>query len=304
MSFGAQVINFYLKTLRFNRMFVDMEASKGDKTRFKQIVVNARKLEDSKIPPKNKFKNHEVSCFIIDKHRTHLLKRKNSNGKLLIYFHGGAYVKGPMALQWKALSEIADCIPHDIAILDYPKTPEYTWRETVGYCMQVLDRILTEYREVDIEFLGDSAGGGLALSICMSLRDMGKPMPGKMILLSPWLDVSMSHKEIPDYEDKDLILTAGGLIECGLAYSGGIDTKDWRVSPLYGDFSGLPLTHVFVGGNELFYPDCRDFVKKAHKSGCMSIMHLYDDMQHDWPIMPMIKEAKQAREEIVKLIMA
>ncbi|MDX1359227.1 MAG: alpha/beta hydrolase, partial [Clostridia bacterium] len=238
MSLGAKFINFYLKALRFNRMFVDMEASKGDKVGFEQIVVKARKLEDSKIPPKKKFKNHEISQFIIDNHKTHLFRNKNSNKKLLIYFHGGAYVKGPMALQWQALTDIANNITHDIAVLDYPKTPEYTWKETIGYCVQVFDRFLKEYGEKDIVFLGDSAGGGLSLSTCMSLRDMGNPMPMRMILLSPWLDVSMAHKEILNYEDKDFILTVGGLIECGLAYSGGIDTKDWRVSPLYGDLSG------------------------------------------------------------------
>jgi len=303
MSQSARIVNFLLRTLKFNKMFLDMEDSVGDRKKFEQIVIRARSKENRNSPPAKLFKHYVISRIVIDNHTTHLIKQKKGiNKKIAIYFHGGGYVKGPLALQWKTLAEIADATMYDVAILNYPKTPEYTCQETINYCVQVFEKILLDYGQTNIIFLGDSAGGGLALSLFMSLRDLGKATPEKMILMSPWLDVSMTNKEIPEYKDKDLILTVDGLIVCGLFYAGGIDTGDWRVSPMYGDLDCLPETHVFVGGSELFYPDCRDFIKNAKAKGYVAELHYYEDMQHDWPIIPLISEAKQARAEIIGLI--
>ena len=149
----------------------------------------------------------------------------------------------------------------------------------------------------------DGSKSSSSLSLFMKLRVLGKLTPNKLILLSPWLDVSMSNNEVNDYRDKDLILTVEGLIECGKYYAGSVDTKDWRVSPMFGDLETLPETHIFVGGNELFYPDCRDFIKRAKAKGHMVELHYDEDMQHDWPIIPMIPEAKQAKDEIIELIL-
>ena len=303
MSQSARVVNYLLKTLKFNRMFLNIEKSIGNKEKFEQIIIRTREKDNCSIPPAKLFKHYTVSKLVIGNHTTHILKqKKGNNNKIVIYFHGGAFVKGPMSLQWKALSEIADATMYDVAVIDYPKTPEYTCQESINHCVRVFEKILLDYKQTNIIFLGDSAGGGLALSVFMSLRDLGKATPEKMILMSPWLDVSMTNKEIPEYKDKDLILTVDGLIVCGLFYAGGIDTGDWRVSPMYGDLDCLPETHVFVGGSELFYPDCRDFIKNAKAKGYVAELHYYEDMQHDWPIIPLISEAKQARAEIIGLI--
>ncbi len=303
MSQSARVVNYLLRTMKFNKMFVDMEETNGDRKGFEQIVNKAREKENCKIPPAKLFKHFEKSSIVISSHTTYLLKHKKGiNKKILIYFHGGGYVKGPLALQWKTLERIAAASLYDVAVIDYPKTPEYTWLEAIEYCMQVFEKILRDYKQQDISFLGDSAGGGLALSVFMMLRDSGKATPAKMILLSPWLDISMSNKEISEFEEKDFILTIGGLVLCGLFYAGGIDTRDWRVSPMFGMLDGLPETHIFAGGSELFYPDCRDFIKNAKANGYKAELHFYKDMQHDWPLIPFMPEAKKARNEIIELL--
>ena len=303
MSQSARFVNYLLKTLKFNRMFLDIEDSIGDKKKFEQIIMRTREKDNCSVPPAKLFKHFSISKEVIGNHTTYLLKqKKRNNNKIMIYFHGGAFVKGPMSLQWKVLAEIADATMYDVAVIDYPKTPEYTCQESIKHCVQVFEKILLDYKQTNIIFFGDSAGGGLALSVFMSLRDSEKSIPQKMILLSPWLDVSMTNNEISEYRDKDLILTVEGLIECGIYYAGGINTKDWRVSPMYGELDNLPETHIFVGGSELFYPDCRDFVKRAKANGCAAELHYYEEMQHVWPIIPMIPEAKQARSAIVGLI--
>lgn len=303
MISANRIINALLKVLKKNKMFLDIEDAKGNTVEFAKIVTGYRFKEDMKSPPGRFFRDYTVVEMESGDHKTQLLIHADSKNKIIIYFHGGAYVKGPLSLQWKTLAEFADSTHYDIAVLDYPKAPEYSCEATLAFCVKVYEKVLSTYKASDIIFMGDSAGGGLALVIAMILRDSKKAIPHKMILLSPWVDVSMTHREIPEHEDKDLILTTEGLIECGLSYSGDIDTKDWRVSPTYGDLSDLPETHVFAGGSELLFPDCRDVVEKAKKAGCDAALHYYKDMQHVWPIIPMIDEAKQAKKKIIELLL-
>lgn len=303
MSQSARFVNYLLRKLKFNKMFLDIEDSNGEREKFSQIVTDSRAKDDEKVPPLKLFKQYEISKISTNGHMAYLIKHKSgTNRKVIIYFHGGAYVKGPLPLQWKLLSEIAKATMYDFVVLDYPKTPEYTCIDAIGFCAEVFEKTTIDYKLKDIVFLGDSAGGGLALSTFMVLRESGKKIPGKIILLSPWLDVSMENKSIAENMDRDFILTIDGLKICGLFYAGEIDTKDWRVSPMYGNLEGLPEVHIFAGGSELFAPDCRDFVRNAKLKGSMVELHYYEDMQHDWPIMPVIPEAKQAKSEIIELI--
>lgn len=303
MSLIARCVNCLLRILKFNKMFLDIESTDGDIKEFEKIILKTREKDDCKLPPVKLFRNYIKSRINIGEHTTHLLKRKKSSGnKIIIYFHGGAYVKGPLSFQWQFLDEIANATMYDIAVIDYPKIPEFTYKEAIQNCQSVFEKILIEYKESDIIFIGDSAGGGLALSVFMSLREHGKKFPEKMILISPWLDISMTHKEIPEYKDSDLVLTVDGLIQCGLYYASDIDNKDWRVSPTYGELDKLPETHVFVGGSELFYPDCRDFIKKAKEKSCLAELHFSENMQHVWPIIPLMPESKKAINEIIELL--
>ncbi len=107
--------------------------------------------------------------------------------------------------------------------------------------------------------MGDSAGGGFALALAEWLHSNNKPMPERMVLISPWLDVTMSNKDIPAYEEKDVTLATYGLLKCGQMWAGVDDyaaiRKNTQVCPLYGDLTGMPPTQLFVGTAEVMYPD-------------------------------------------------
>lgn len=302
MSSIAKIFEFLLKVLKFNKMFLDIENTGGDKNAFTEIIFSSRNRDNCIKPPEKIFKQYHTESIATANNKSHVLKSNKGEGKIIVFFHGGAYVKGPLPLQWKFLSKIAGLTDVDIAVLDYPKIPEYTCSDAIDYCVDFCDKNLNEYNWEDIIFMGDSAGGGLALSVVMALRDLEKSIPDKCILFSPWLDVSMSDSEVDEYRDKDLILTVEGLRICGQFYAGDLDTKDWKVSPLYGNLEGLPETHVFAGGSELFYPDCRNFVDKAKDAGVDAELHFKDKMQHDWVVMPMIPEAEEAIKLIANII--
>ena len=91
--------------------------------------------------------------------------------------------------------------------------------------------------------MGDSAGGGFALSFCQYLKTINLPQPKEIITFSPWVDVSMPRN---DYDNEnDPILGEIGLKEVGKSWAGDLDTKDYRVSSIYGDNEGLAKNLIF-----------------------------------------------------------
>ena len=228
-----------------------------------------------------------------------LSRHEGRNNKVLLFFHGGAYNIGPLMPQWVRMRDLVEKYHCTVALLDYPKSPDYQCDKTMEVCMEAYDRLSMAFGKDNISLIGDSAGGGLALALSMLRKARGKSLPQHLILISPWLDVSMSHKEIPDFEPLDLSLDPVGLKVQGKYYAGEVDLKDPIVSPVFGDMTGQPPMDIFVGTHELFYPDCRDFCKKYSKQGVT--IHAYDEMQHDWVMMP-TPEGDQAIDEIVEIL--
>lgn len=145
------------------------------------------------------------------------------------------------------------------------------------------------------------AGGGLAASYCEYLGEEGLAQPDAMILLSPWVDVSMSNPDIEDYESADPMLSAYGLTEMGRYWAGDLDLTDYRVSPLYGDVSVLQNVCLFVGAREIFYPDVTEFYTLLQDNGVASELYVGEGMNHDYPLYP-IPEAVDAWERICELV--
>jgi monoterpene epsilon-lactone hydrolase len=140
---------------------------------------------------------------------------------------------------------------------------------------------------------GDSAGGGLSAATVMAARDAGLPLPAKLLLICPWLDVTPNHADQPRIEKRDAILTIRGIREAGELYAGAAGVKDPRVSPIYGDWSGLPPILNFGGGDDILVVDAR-----ALKAKLPSVdYHEADRMIHDWPIFS-FPESRKAQAQM------
>ena len=184
----------------------------------------------------------------------------------------------------------------------YPPAPNYQF--TAAY-----DRLLTFYSEMpetheakDIVSMGGSAGCGLALGLAELLHESDLPQPGEIILMSPWLDLSMDNPAIIEYEDVDPMLTVCALRGMGQSWAGTSDMKDYRLSPIYGKLTGLAPVTLFVGTHELFLPDARRFRDLAEKSGLVVNYFEFDRMNHIFPLYP-IPEAAEAQDRIVEIML-
>ncbi len=107
--------------------------------------------------------------------------------------------------------------------------------------------------------MGDSAGGGLALALAQKLKKDGMTQPQQIILLSPWLDVTMTNPEFKDREAGDPMLDIEGSQMAGKAYAGRLNTKNYLVSPMYGDLTGLAKISLFTSGKDMLIADVRKF---------------------------------------------
>ena len=189
--------------------------------------------------------------------------KKVRSPKLILYFHGGAYVCGPSLLHWRMLAFISRKTGYRSIVVDYGKAPEAPYPAGMDNMMNVYKDLLSYTDSENIIFMGDSAGGGLALSLAMKLRDEEIHLPSKLVLLSPWLDVTMNNPALPEVEELDHMLAIPGLKEAGILYSGEEDPLIPYISPLFGSLKNMPQTMLMIGTHDLLLCDSRILKEKA-----------------------------------------
>ena len=230
-----------------------------------------------------------------------IFNESTTTENLVIYLHGGAYVSEIENLHIIFCDKLAEKANATVFAPIYPLAPNHTFEETYEIVENVYDLLLKFKKPITI--MGDSAGGGLSAAFSEYLAANELTQPEHLILISPWVDVSMSG-DYDDYMDIDPMLGVDGLIEMGKAWAGDLDTKDYRVSPLYGNIEKLPQTTIFVGTHEIFYPDIVNFYNKLKDNGIDVELNVGEEMAHVYPLYPMVPESKEAFNHIVEIIVA
>ncbi|HKE69454.1 MAG TPA: alpha/beta hydrolase [Nocardioidaceae bacterium] len=220
----------------------------------------------------------------------------------VLYLHGGAYIEEIGSMQWTAVAKLAVEAPARITVPIYPLAPHSTAATTVPTATRIAAELLDEHGS-DVMLMGDSAGGALALAVAQQLRDEYDRQPRRIVLISPWLDATLSNPAIHDVHAQDAVLAAPGLAEAGRIYAGHLDPADPLVSPLHGDFTGLAPTTVLCGTHDILIADCREFVARARASG----VHVdYEELprgHHNYPLYP-TRHGRSARHHIARTLTA
>ena len=164
------------------------------------------------------------------------------SSKRILYLHGGAYVFEITSYHWGLIADMADRLGFGITVPIYPIAPEHDFHAMFGMVGNVYRQMLDETEAEDIVFMGDSAGGNMAVVLTMMAAEEALPLPSRHVLISPGLDMSLANPEVFEAERNDPWLGIPGGLEAIRLYSAGIDRSDWHISPLYGDLSVLPKT--------------------------------------------------------------
>ncbi len=280
-SIASRLIQFFMGLLGMKRA---ME---------KKIVTNAY----SKVPagiPKSIRKKYKiiVSEFIGRKCWT-IIPGPGENNKAIFYLHGGAYYANITQLHWRFIEQVVKATNAICIVPDYPLAPASQCTDTYQFLDAVYAQLVSDYHSRQIVFMGDSSGGGLALGFAQKIKNERIKQPQQIILFSPWLDASMANPEIAKVDKLDKILSINGLKTAGKNYANTLDVTNYRVSPIYGDFSGLGEISVFMGTNELFVADARR-LKQLLKDQRIDFNYFeFTEMFHDWVLVPSLKETKK-----------
>ncbi len=220
----------------------------------------------------------------------------------VIYLHGGAYCEQPLLPHFSFCDTIAAKTEATVMMPVYKKSPSFTFEATYEFLESFYKKLLEDTSPESILFMGDSSGGGLALAFCEHLKVLGLPQPSKMVLISPWVDISMETPFDPEIEKHDPSLQREFLTQCALNWAGGTDVHDYRLSPINGNLHDLPPFLVYYGTYEAFLADARRFRDKCIEAGAPIDYREYEQMNHCFPIYP-IPEAKKAQKEIIEFIL-
>lgn len=219
----------------------------------------------------------------------------------VLYLHGGAYVFQISFFHWLAAARIVAGAGVGLVLPIYPLAPLSTAVDTVATATAIAADLTEARGERELTVMGDSAGGGLALAVAQELRDQHRASLRQLVLISPWLDVSMTDPAIAALDRYDAMLHGPGCAEAGRIYAGALEVHDSRVSPLHGDLMGLPTIAVFSGTHDILHPDAKRLVNLAADAQLPIDLHVLSDGQHVYPLLPM-REGTAALRQIVALL--
>lgn len=225
--------------------------------------------------------------------------KNNSKNKHIIFLHGGAYVMKAVKGHKTIIETMAKKYNLKVTFIDYPLAPENDIQKAHEILIKTYKKITLKYKDDDFFLFGDSSGGGLALSFLQQLKNINDVrFPKKTVLMSPWVDVSMSNSKIKDFEKKDPLLPLNGLIATGKQFAGSLDTQNPLISPIYGNMDNLKEIFLIFGTNEILYPDCLKLEKLLKNSNGTKIKtKIGKNLCHDWILAP-LKETKETIDEI------
>ena len=232
---------------------------------------------------------------------TYVINGGKESGLKLLYLHGGAYINQPIFPHWEFLFHMAGKLSAKVFLPIYPKVPFHTCEEAYDKLIALYKTLLSDTDPKNIVIMGDSAGGGLSLGLAMKLNELSLPQPRDIIMLSPWLDVSMSNPIIPAYDKLDPMLGIYGLKELGQMWAGELGVCSSMASPIYGDVRGLGRLTLFVGTHEILLPDAQRFFVRAQAHDVPLNYFEWPKMNHVFPLFP-IPERKQAIELMLRIL--
>ncbi|WP_224402725.1 alpha/beta hydrolase fold domain-containing protein [Pseudonocardia sp. ICBG1034] len=219
----------------------------------------------------------------------------------VLHLHGGGFVEQPGAHHWNFARWLVARLGATVTLPMYPLAPAADHRDIWPFTEHSYERFLAGHRAEDRIVLGDSCGGGLALALAQRLRDRGEPVPSRIGLLSPWLDLAvgdaMSVRIAPD----DPVLGVDGLRQAGRWYAAGTALDDPEISPVDADLRGLGRIAAFVGTRDLLLADARRLRRDAERVGQEIELRQYRGMYHNW-IMHPLPEGRVARGHLLDFL--
>ena len=223
------------------------------------------------------------------------------SAKTVIAIHGGGYVDDPSVFHWLTYAAMAATTKAVVVVPMYDLVPQGgTALSEVPQIADFLAEYVSRFGPENVSVFGDSAGGGLALAATQELVKRGETTPGRMVLISPWLDITLSDPAIQLIQDPIASPVVTDLQVAGQRWIQGLQNTDPWGSPLYGLLQGLPPTTVFSGSLDVMAPDVLRLRQLAMQTDAEIDFRLRGEQFHAWPISSPLPDAVAAMREIYR----
>jgi acetyl esterase/lipase len=218
-----------------------------------------------------------------------------------LYLHGGGWVNEIEPAHWRFVAQLAPETQTAVRVPIYPLVPWGTAGDVVPRVAELISAEIARAGRQGMFVLGDSAGGQIALSSAIYLRDNNSEQPSRVFLISSVLDATMGNPAIAAVKPSDPWLSCAGIHVYARHWRGNLNLDNPMVSPLFAAPEGLTAITIFTGTRDILNPDARLLAGKAAAAGVDVDYVQGEGMVHTYPLLP-IPEGRAARRHIVDTI--
>lgn len=230
-------------------------------------------------------------------------ERGHDKRHVILYCHGGGYTSGNLGYARILAAKLANVTGYEVLAFEYRLAPEYKFPAPLEDAMKAWDYLMhLGYGAREVTVAGDSAGGNMALVLTMMLRDSGRLVPRRLVLMSPWTDMTASGKSYEERRDADPMITMDYITAVRVAYAPDRELQSPMLSPLFGDFCDFPPILIQAGSNEILLSDSVRLRDRLVQAGIPCRLEVYPDMWHVFQMFPM-KKANRAMENVGKFLL-
>ena len=268
MALSAKYVRSRLTMLRSVMKNFSLESSrKGQRMLGELMEFKHRKMVIIKDHPFEKF----AAAWVIPKD-----ERRQG---VILYLHGGGYACGDLEYAKGYGSTLAVRCGIRVFSPAYRLAPESPFPAALEDALESYRYLLKKgYDPRQIALCGESAGGGLIYALCLKLKEENLPLPGGLIAMSPWTDLTSSGQSYETNREADPNMTVEQLQFYTRCYT--TDPKNPLASPIFGNLEGLPPSLIFVGGDEIMLSDAADMHKNLLAAGCKSKLVVAPERWH------------------------
>ena len=219
----------------------------------------------------------------------------------VVYVHGGGWVNEIVRQHWQLIGQIAKEAQTTVVVPIYPLIPSGTAEAVVAGVVELVRQCREQYG--DTRLAGDSAGGQIALSAALELRDRHDIALSRTVLISPALDLTWANPRIPEVQPDDPWLAVPGGRYFSETWRAALDVADQRVSPLFAEFAGLGPVTLFSGTHDILNPDAHLLAAALEAAGVDVDFHEGPGLLHVYPLLP-TASGRRARATITSQLAA
>lgn len=235
--------------------------------------------------------------------RAEEIKPQTESTQLIFHIHGGAFFLGSLKTHRAFLTQIAARTQMQVLHVDYPLSPEHQHPEAIDALFDIYTTLLDQgVQSKDIILSGDSCGANLALALALRIQQEKLPQVSGLILLSPFLDLTLTSESLRYNAQHDALLSIETL-ETGIDYyvPKNMDKSEPTISPLFADLTGLPPILVQVGSKEILLDDAQRFKERAEQANVKVHFKIYTGMWHNFQMFSAwFDEAQQAIADLAE----